>query len=183
MGKINPHLKVKLIISLIFSQEQILKKTQGLLIRKFGPIDCQSRVMPFTHTDYYRQEFGEGLKKKILSFKKLIAAQELARIKNISNRIEQKSKNGSNRCINIDPGYLSHSKLVLATTKDFAHRIYLNNGIYAEVTLVYTAKTFRGWDWTYPDYRTPEYINIFNEIREIYRNQITKIPNKTQIPI
>ncbi len=177
MGKIKPHLPVKLIIGLIFNQEQDLKKVQSLLVKKFGKIDYQSQALEFIHTDYYRQEFGQGLRKKIISFKKLIHPQMLAQIKAVTNRIEQKLSQGKNRSVNIDPGYLNLSKLILATTKDFAHRIYLSKGIYAEVTLVYQAKTFCGWDWTYPDHRTPEYIDIFNEIREIYHKQIIKIPN------
>lgn len=177
MGKIKPHLPVKLIIGLIFSQKQTLEKTQNLLAGKFGKIDYQSRIMPFRHTDYYRREFGEGLKRKILGFKKLIPPENLARIKNTTNKIEQKLKIGLNRSINIDPGYLNLSKLILATNKDYSHRIYLGKKVYAEVTLVYQGKTFCGWSWTYPDYRSPEYIELFNNIRNIYSQQIKCLPH------
>ncbi len=171
MGKTKPHLPVKLIIGLIFNQEQILKKTLSLLIKKFGQPDYQSRILDFTYTDYYQPEFGQNLKKKIISFKKLIPPEKLAQIKTITNKIEQKFKTGHNRNINIDPGYLNLAKLVLATTKDFAHRIYLGKGIYAEITLTYKGKTYCSHDWTYPDYRTQEYIEIFNNIRNIYCQQ------------
>ena len=79
---------------------------------------------------------------------------------------------GISRIINIDPGYLDLSKLILASTKDYKHRIYLTKGIYAEVTLFYQDKTFCPWEWTYPDYKTGEYIEIFNRIRQIYAEQI-----------
>ncbi|MDD5512405.1 MAG: DUF4416 family protein [Candidatus Omnitrophica bacterium] len=82
------------------------------------------------------------------------------------------------RSINIDPGYLDMAKLVLATTKDFCHRIYLGSGIFGEVTLVYRKDSFQPWEWTYPDYRSREYIETFNRIREIYRAQDQKIKNQ-----
>ena len=77
--------------------------------------------------------------------------------------------------MNIDPGYLTLSKVVLLTTKDYTHRIYLAGGIYAEVTLRYKSGTFNPWDWTYPDYKTPEYVNIFNHIRDIYNKEGGKV--------
>ena len=81
-------------------------------------------------------------------------------------------KDTKNRRINLDPGYVSASKMVLASTKDHAHRIYLGKGIFAEITLRYYQKTFQPWEWTYPDYRTQEYIDLFNQIRKIYMQQL-----------
>lgn len=78
------------------------------------------------------------------------------------------------RRVNIDPGYLDSSKLVLASRKDYAHRIYLNKGVYGEVTLFYRQKTFTPWECTYPDYRSPPYLAAFNRIRELYRIQLKK---------
>ena len=130
--------------------------------------------MIFGHTDYYRDEFGEGLSRKFLGFSSLITPEKLSEIKVLTNRIEDKFRKEGRRLINIDPGYLDMAKLVLASTKDFMHRIYLDRGIYAEITLSYQNKSFRSFDWTYPDYRSKEYIDIFNEIREAYRQQIEK---------
>ena len=76
------------------------------------------------------------------------------------------------RRINLDPGYLSPAKLVLATTKDYDHRIYLGKGIYAEVTLRYTEFSYQPCKWTYPDYREESHLKIFNEIRAIYMQQL-----------
>jgi len=115
---------------------------------------------------------GEDLKKIFISFKKPILPQDLAKIKIGTNKIENRLSFDKKRTINIDPGYLELSKLVFATTKDFKHRIYLSHGIFAEVTLFYDNKTFKAWEWTYPDYKSQEYINIFNKIREIYARQI-----------
>lgn len=172
MGKIKKHQPVKLIIGFIFKEEGIRCKAQGLLEKKFGKIDYVSQGLSFTHTDYYAKEFGCGLKRQFISFKKLILPQGLPGIKIFTNKIEQNLSRGGLRLINIDPGYLDMSKLILASTKDYRHRIYLNRGIYAEVTLYYRKQGFNAWEWTYPDYRTDDYLAIFNRIREIYATQI-----------
>ena len=172
MGIRKIHPPVKLIVGFIFKEEVILEKTKSILKRYFGPIDFTSQILSFSHTRYYEAEFGQDLKRQFISFKRLILPQKLARIKIITNRIEKKLSYYNKRLINIDPGYLSLSKLVLASTKDYKHRIYLNHGMYAEVTLFYQNKTFQAWEWTYPDYKTQEYISIFNKIREIYQAQI-----------
>ncbi len=163
---------VKLFIGFIFASEEIYLKTKRKLIRKFGQSDFESQTLPFNHTQYYQKEFGINLKRKFLSFKRLIKAETLAQIKIITNKIEQGLTHQGKRQINIDPGILSLSKIILATTKDYKHRIYLAKGIYAEVTLYYQDKSFQPWEWTYPDYKTPEYIKIFNHIREIYSHQL-----------
>ena len=172
MGQIKRHLPVKLVIGFIFKEADIPNKTKAILEKQFGKIDFESQILPFTHTTYYEKEFGKNLKRSFISFKKLISPQALPKIKIITNKIEYKLSHGKYRLINIDPGYLNLSKLVLASTKDYKHRIYLNQGIYAEITLFYQDKTFKDWEWTYPDYKTPEYIAIFNQIREIYTQQI-----------
>lgn len=172
MGKIREHRTVKLIIGFIFKEEIICDKAKIFLERRFGKIDFESETLPFVHTSYYENEFGRDLKRKFISFKKLISPQNLSKIKIITNKIEKKLSRGSRRLINIDPGYLNMAKLILASTKDYKHRIYLNKGIYAEVTLFYQNKTFKPWEWTYPDYQTAEYITIFNRIRELYVKQI-----------
>ncbi|MFH1460354.1 MAG: DUF4416 family protein [Candidatus Omnitrophota bacterium] len=165
MGIPCKHPKVKLIIGLIGPVKlfiPVIKK----LIKKFGELDFESKIIDFNFTDYYEPEMGTGLKRKFLSFKREICVRDLAKIKLYSNKLENifAGKNKKRR-INIDPGYLTLSKLVLATTKDHQHRLYLDKGIFAEVTLRFRGKTFTAWDWTYPDYATGEYIAIFNHIR------------------
>ncbi len=168
MGSIKKHRPVKLIIGFIFKEEGMLHRAEGLLKRKFGEIDYESQTLAFIHTDYYEKEFGKNLKRKFISFKKLIRPEDLASIKNTTNIIEQKLSQRGLRSINIDPGYLDMAKLILASTKDYRHRIYLNRGIYAEITLFYENGGFCTWEWTYPDYRTADHIAIFNRIRYIY---------------
>lgn len=163
---------VKLIIGFIFRERERLNRARVFLERRFGEIDFESEILTFCHTSYYENEFGKDLKRRFISFKKLIPPQNLPKIRIITNKIEKKLSVSGSRTINIDPGYLNLSKLILASTKDYRHRIYLNQGIYAEVTLSYQNKTFKAWEWTYPDYKTHEYISIFNQIREIYVRQI-----------
>jgi len=172
MGRITRLQPVKLITGFIFKEEDILKQAQAILQRRFGKVDFESQTLTFTHTDYYEGEFGKDLKRKFISFKKLISPLGLPKIKITTNKIESKLSRGPSRLINIDPGYLGLAKLILATTKDYKHRIYLNQGIYAEVTLFYQGKTFQPWPWSYPDYKTPEYIDIFNRVRELYIQQV-----------
>lgn len=174
MGSIRKPRLVKLIIGFIFKDETVLRKAESILKRHFGEVDFESKVLPFIHTDYYEKEFGTGLSRKFIVFKRLIPPETLARIKIFTNKIEEKYSRESSRVINIDPGYVDLAKLVLASTKDFAHRIYLGSGIYAEVTLSYHDKAFNAKEWTYPDYKTPEYLKIFESIRESYSKQINK---------
>ena len=165
---------VKLITGFILKNEAVLIRAEYFLKKMFGKIDFESKNIAFNQTDYYQKEFGRNLSRKFISFEKLIDPRDLPAIKSRTRKIEKKLSSGLNRNINIDPGYLDLAKLVLATTKDFKHRIYLNRGIFAEVTLFYTDKGFKPWEWTYPDYKTDEYTEIFNQIRSIYAEQIKK---------
>jgi len=175
MGHVRARQKVKLITGFIFKDEVVFNQAQGILKRRFGEVDFQSQTLPFIHTDYYEKEFGKGLKRVFVSFKKLIPHENLPQIKILTNKIEHKLAKGPFRLINIDPGYLDSAKLILASTKDFRHRIYLNKGIFADLTLFYQNKTFQFWEWTFLDYRTDEYIAIFNQIREIYAKQLKNV--------
>jgi hypothetical protein len=169
VGKILKPAKVKLIAGFIFKDTAAFLRAKRALEAAFGKADFESPAFAFGHTDYYYPELGKPLKRKFLSFAKLIPAQKLAVIKNTTNAIEEKLRvKDRRRSVNIDPGYLDLAKLVLATTKDYSHRVYLSAGIFAEVTLFYQQGSFQPWPWTYPDYRSKEYIAVFNQIREIY---------------
>jgi hypothetical protein len=174
MGKISQIQRVKLITGFIFKSESFYQKAKDILCAKFGKIDFESETLTFIYTNYYEKEIGKELLRKFVSFAKLIPPEEITKIKILTNKIENRLSYKKQRKINIDPGYLDMAKLVLATTKDYKHRIYLNKGIFAEITLFYQDKTFQPWEWTYPDYKTPQYIRIFNQIRQIYEHQISK---------
>ncbi len=177
MGECIKHFPVKLIAGFIFSDIQILKESERRLIKTFGPLCLESPIWDFVYTDYYKKEFGNNLKRKFLSFRKLIKPDKFCAIKLLTNKIEIKlSKNGRRR-INIDPGYIDAAKLILATTKNYSHRIYLEKGIFGEITLTYQDGQFKALPWTYPDYQTKEYIGFFNEVRNKYLSEL-KIRNK-----
>lgn len=175
MGRPFKPLPVKLTVSIIFGLPAALEKAERCLRAKFGPIDYESPVFAFDQTAYYEKEFGKNLKRKFISFLGLIPAERLIKIKLFANRLEEKlSKNTAGRAVNIDPGYVSLSKLVSASTKNFSHRLYMGEGIFEEITLFFKNKTFRAHALTYPDYRLPSHIAVFNEIRQKYRAQIAK---------
>jgi len=176
VGEAREHKPVKLVIGMFTNRIELFPEALKGLEKRFGPVDYESPLLPFNKTDYYEEEFGKNLKRKFYSFKKLIKAEDLPRIKIFTNNLEKKFSEGGKRSINLDPGYLAPAKLVLATTKDYQHRIYYGKGIYGEATLRYKKKSFIPWEWTYPDYRTKEYIKIFNHIRKIYMKQLKNIP-------
>ena len=166
IGKYN--LKVKLVIGFIYKDEAVFLKAKEKLRKKFGKVDFVSACLDFNYTDYYEAEMGKSLKRRFISFIKLIPIQDLYRVKLYTNRLETKFLAAKSRQVNIDPGYLDLAKLVLATTKDYAHRIFLRKNIFAEITLTFRGNSFSANEWTYPDYRSKEYIDIFNQIRKLY---------------
>lgn len=171
MSKAKKHSKVNLIIGMIANKENLFGDAKKYLVKKFGEIDYESPTIDFNFTDYYQKEIGRNLKRKFISFKNLIAAEELTDIKLYTNRLEEgfsRSRNKPSRNINLDPGYITSAKLILATTKDYFHRIYLGKGIYVEITLFFRKGGFESFNWTYPDYKTKEYAEIFNHIRSLY---------------
>lgn len=174
MGSIlNPH-PVKLISGAITSSPVLFSEIEKKLTKSFGPIDYRSRIIDFDSTDYYTAEMGKDLKRRFFSFKKLIDPEKLSEIKLKTNKMEllfAKSAKIRKRIVNIDPGYINDAKLVLASTKDYNHRLYTAKGIYQEITLTFQSSSFRPFDWTYPDYRTDDYIAIFNHIRELFMAQ------------
>jgi hypothetical protein len=174
MGEIKKHQPVKLIVGMIAADSALFLSAEELLSQKFGDIDFSSDVISFDYTNYYAKEMGENLLRKFISFEKFIQPEECPKIKHFTNELEKRFllEGTDKRLINLDPGYLTAAKLVLLSTKDYIHRIYLNDGIYAEITLEMAGNSFRAWKWTYPDYRSEEYISIFNEIRQMYMEQI-----------
>jgi len=176
MGKPTEPKPVKLFTGLLTGVPEILASVEDLLQQEFGPVDNESKIIPFDFTDYYREEMGEGIKRKFLSFDRLVDPGKLSEVKLITNEMEEEISAGTDfepeRPVNIDPGYVGLSKMVLATTKNYSHRLYLGDGIYAEVTLQYRDGCFQPQSWTYPDYRSEAYIDFFDRVRKRYRRQL-----------
>lgn len=176
MGKIESFEKVKLVIGILYSEliekKDILQEhVFPLLEEHFGEIDFISEKMAFSYTHYYDEEIPPPIYKRILAFKELIDPELLSHIKITTNSFEVRWQKGDLRPINLDPGILNLSHLILATTKDRGHRIPLKDGIYGELTLLYANHAFQRMDWTYDDFATEEYRKVLLEIREIYRIQ------------
>ncbi len=180
MGIPKPARPVKLFIGMIAQDPHGLEGPMKSLQANHGPLDFESLPKPWDYTPYYAEELGTSLIRKFIFFERLITPDELWNIKRATNKIEEQTglvMDGKfRRRVNLDPGYLTQSKVVLATTKDFAHRIYLQEGIYAEVTLIYQGKSFQPMPYTYPDYRTKEYLELFNQARETYRRVAQSLP-------
>jgi Domain of unknown function (DUF4416) len=171
MGEATQFLPEKLVMAILISRPEREQELLGILDRTWGQPDLCSPPIPFTYTDYYDGEMGAGIQRFFVSFRRLVDPSLIADIKLQTNRIEEQFLEGDARKVNIDPGLLCLSRFVLVTTKESAHRIPLSGGIYAEVTLLYHKGSFRPLEWTYPDYRSPEYLQILNEVRGLYKAQ------------
>ncbi len=180
MGDISAPKPVLLVLPAFSASPATLQWALQRATEKWGPPVLESEYFSFDQTNYYEREMGAELKKVIWAFPQLVDPAELAAIKHLTNDWEQQAasreKAGSQeeeaavaRPLNLDPGLLSEAKLVLATTKDRDHRIYLGQGIFAEVTLYYRKGAWRSRDWTYADYQRPEYHQFFMRCRDYLR--------------
>jgi hypothetical protein len=142
----------------------------------FGPVGLASEPLPFNQTRYYEPTMGTDLRKQFFAFAGLIDAAELAPIKLLTNDLERRLAEthdyADERPLNLDPGILNLGKFMLATTKDQAHRIYLRDGIFAEVTLRFQDGAFEQWPWTYADYREPAVHAYLQEARAYYKRRL-----------
>lgn len=148
----------------------VLRRARQLLSREYGPVDLESAIWPFTDTAYYEKEMGSALLRQFIAFERPISSERLVEAKIESNAIERRIAADCDaieiaRPVNIDPGYVDPARLVLATTKDRAHRIHIGRGIHAEVTLLYVKGVWRELPWTYPDYRRAEYQDFMTRAR------------------
>jgi Domain of unknown function (DUF4416) len=170
MGDINPPAPVLFILAVSSRYEAALDWTRDRCAQHYGAVLLSSDPFDFIETDYYTATMGAGLKKQFLAFERLIDSAALASIKRETNYYEAEyaalGQHAEQRPLNLDPGYLTPAKLVLASTKDHAHRIYLRDGIFAEVTLVYRQRKWQPLEWTYPDYRRDDYQRFFTQCRE-----------------
>ncbi len=163
---------VKLIASIFSPQEPLIQEVISKLCLQYGPVDWVSPPMFFDRTRYYEREMGWPLHRRFVSFEQLIRPEDLVQIKLNTNEIERQYLEGENRQVNIDPGYIGLERLILATGKNYVHRVYLSHGIYADLTLIFKKGSFRPLEWTYKDYADPEMISMFNNLRKRYMDQL-----------
>ncbi|SLM30118.1 conserved hypothetical protein [Desulfamplus magnetovallimortis] len=174
-GKPDP---AKLVISLFMNSREIFDKVAPLLESEFGAISMVSPWFDFDYTDYYYREMGAPLFRRVAVFKELIEQADLARIKLVTNGIEKHWEADGRRAINIDPGYLLLSRFILATGKDYSHRIYIGNGIYGDLTLMYKKGGFHSLDWTYPDYASADMQAFLQKVRDEYSMELKQVKSR-----
>jgi hypothetical protein len=167
---------VKLIIGILAANHQCLHKAVDTLMNKYGKTDFTSEIWPFNQTDYYNKQTGPHILRQFISVEKLIEPGKLAKIKLQTNKIEQKLAKSLAmplpRPVNLDPGIIEASKLILATTKNYSHRIYIGKRIFAEVTLIFDRGSWRTFEYTYPDYRQQCYFDFFEKVRQRLLEQL-----------
>jgi len=167
---------VKLVAGLLATSDALLAEAARALSQRFGAIDLASVATDWAASTYYRAEMGTPIRRQFVGFERLIAPGKLAAVKQMTNEMEAAWCNVRGRQVNIDPGYIAATKLVLASTKDAAHRIYLSGGIYAEVTLQYLHGSFGPCAFTYPDYAAADALQFFDRAREVYLAQLRAFP-------
>jgi hypothetical protein len=164
--------RAKLVIGMFMHNKALFVETAQSLCAAYGSADIVSPWFPFDNTDYYTAEMGAPLFRRFIAFDALIQQDALADIKCFTNDLETRSSEEGKRLINIDPGYLLPERFVLATGKNYAHRIYLKAGIYADLTLTYYKGQFRALEWTYPDYAGEPVIGFLESVRDKYLYQL-----------
>jgi len=165
MGIIKEPSSTKLFAAVMYTQTFDLRQALSELTSSYGEIELFYGPVPFLWSDYYEDEMGRGLLKYYAVFKEPFHRSFLPSVKNHTNELEQTYSQDGKRIVNIDPGYLAKDKLVLASTKDFYHRLYLGDGIFGEVTLHYRKGCFRYFSWTYPDYQEPAFLEFLESGR------------------
>jgi hypothetical protein len=156
---------VKLIIAITFDPSIGTDEVFSALDARFGARDEAFGPIPFSWTEYYAAEMGTSLYKVYVTYLTPVARDRLPLIKNFTNQLEAQYAVAGKRRVNIDPGYIAKDKLVLASTKDFFHRLYLGEGIFGEVTLHYRKGRYRFFSWTYPDYRDTAFLSFLEKAR------------------
>jgi hypothetical protein len=167
--------KVLLIAGILYNSEIDPSAVFECLEGDFGAIALHSACFRFVETDYYREEMGDVITREWVAFHRCVEQDEIVAVKLRCNQIEGRNfSRKMKRLVNIDPGYLTLGKVVLATTKDNQHRLYLREGIYGEVTLRYRCGSYEPWEWTFRDYRREEALRFFNQARSLYREMISE---------
>ena len=173
MGKIKSYPLVKYFAAITYTPDFSLTPLLRLLEKEILSVEKHSQNFDFSQfTDYYSSEMGNKLVKEFITFEDLKPADLLPKIKITTNEIEGRFLRELHRQVNIDPGYVCAAKVVLATTKDYDHRLYLGDGIFGDVHLRFQKGKFNPSEWTYPDYRQPMILDFFKEIRELYLSQL-----------
>ena len=173
MGAIHDFEGEKLLVGVIYHDTAVLESVLANLKEKFGEIDTVSEEYSFSRnfSSYYDEELGGEGMRRIYSFSRLVDASNQAEIKEYTNELEKKYSVGERRLINLDPGFMSHGRYMLPTTKNASFRIPLKRGIYTEMTLFFARGAWQKLPWTYQDYQSELVLSYLHKVRKIYLRQ------------
>ncbi|MBW1990632.1 MAG: DUF4416 family protein [Deltaproteobacteria bacterium] len=175
MSKPQPSQPVKPVVSLIMARKDLSGPFIRRLAAYFGPPDLVSPWWPFTATEYYHREMGPDLGRRLVAFLHLADPAHLARWKLFTNALEEDFSLGGRRLVNADPGYVAKERLVLATGKNYTHRLYLEQGIYGDLTLIFSKGDFKALPWSYPDYAEGRMPALLMLVRRKYLWQLKSL--------
>jgi len=177
MGTISSPIPVKPVCAVTFTADIRLDAVLAEIEAFAGEADLQGEIFDFNFTDYYSDEMGKDLRKVFTGFRRLMNPGDLVNLKLKTHELERIWSAGGGRRVNLDPGYVTSAKLVLASTKDFAHRIFLGGGIYGDVQLQFRHGEWHPEAWTFPDYRTEKALSFFKRARDIFNRQERRMRN------
>ena len=180
MTRPHPVEPVKLIVALLWSDETALAESIEYLEARWGRTDLEGQDHPFDVTHYYEEEMGSAIRRRLISFQNLVAPESIREAKLVCNEIEDRLAGAMGRRVNLDIGYLDHSKVVLASAKYAGQKIHLGDGIYADMILRYRDGKYRPFEWTFPDFRDGRYDLELNAIRRIYMAQLKSLRKSPQ---
>jgi hypothetical protein len=180
MGVEKEFQKVKLFSGFIYREESTYQQAKQKLEALFSPADLESPAFDFDFTAYYNPEMGSPLFRRFVSFGDLIQPERLPDIKLMANAIEIETALDGNRTVNLDPGYLSEANVIIATTKNYYQRVPLAKGIYAHLEYVFMGKKIKTLEWTYPDFKSPGYLDFFQQLKLLYKQNLKELKQTEQ---
>jgi len=182
MGPPHPPEKALLFLALLFASKDIIESSLLVFGERFGDILFESPESAWSHSHYYDRELGTPVFRRFIFFSSLFDASTLPEIKLDTNTLEDAFSHNGKRRINIDPGYITSSKVVLASAKDYSHRLYLGRGIYGEVALYFQGNRFNPMPYTYQDYREPKGLDMFEKARKELKKLTARIRQAPDYP-
>lgn len=174
MASIQPPPSVKYFIAVLFKDRADLERARELIIGRWGELDFEGTDHLFDVTDYYEQEMGAPLFRRLLAIEKLYEPTLVVDMKLACNEIEDRLAAGGRRMVNCDAGYLDHNKVLLASAKEAGQKIYIDRGIYADLAGRYKSGKYRPFEWSFPDFKDGRYDAELCAIRALYLKQVKK---------
>ncbi len=145
------------------------------LADRFGPLAFEGEPAPFDRTEYYDEELGTPIVRRLLGFDRMVPLDALPGAKHFCAELERAYMQGGRRVVNLDPGLISPERFLLATSKNFTHRVYLGQGVWADLTMIWTGGDWQTLPWTYLDYATPPLRPQLTALRRICLDKLGKL--------